>query len=737
MDKRVLFNPNNQSGKAMPMKPGVPQTFTLRHAIPGRVRVKVTAFRLSEDQGRALTAWLTAQVEVREVEVHPISRSIILSYDARLTTLKVILDLVERALALLPTLPVDRSRSPEELSGPGLWSGMARALGLTAFLGYHLVRSVLFSSPLSHGALTLVAVLGGLPLLRDALGDLGQGRIIGLNPFLASACVLALATGESLTALEVIWVREVGEALERYVSDRSRREIRKILEVTTRSAYLWQEGTEVETPVARLQAGDVLVVHPAEKIPVDGEIIQGEALVDESQITGRAEPEFRQTGDMVFAGTILQQGKLLISAVKVGEQTYLSQMVALMEQSLANRSIAEKRADLLAARLTKLGLAATLLTLLGTRNLATAIAVELVMACPCATVLAASTAVTAALANAARHQVLVKGGLYLERLAVIDCICFDKTGTLTTDMPEVMEIITRTPSITPQRVLGLAAAAETHNPHPLALAIVQAASGAAQLTGTVASPEIVLGRGVRARVDDAALLVGNLPFMQEEGIDVGYFHNQAARLEDQGQSVIYVAKNGKIQGIIGISYQVRAEVAAVVAGLRREGVRELHLVSGDTAPVVQAMADRFAFEGWAGALLPADKSRYVEELAAAGRQVAVVGDGVNDTLALSKAQVGVAMGAGGAEAALAAADIALADNDLARFLFARRLSRQTLRVIEQNYWLAVSTDIVGGVLIIAGHLGPLVGGAIHVLHTLGIFLNSSRLLGWQPPREET
>jgi manganese/zinc-transporting P-type ATPase C len=480
----------------------------------------------------------------------------------------------------------------------------------------------------------------------------------------------------------------------------------------------------------------VVIVHPAEKILVDGEIVQGEALVDESQISGRAEPEFRRVGDPVFAGTILQQGKLFISADKVGEQTYLSRMLALVEQSLANRSQAEKRADLLAARLTRLGLAATLVTFLLTRDLATVIAIQLVMACPCATVLAASTAVTAALTNAARHQVLIKGGLYLEGLQETDCICFDKTGTLTTDMPEVTEIITRTPAIKPERVLALAARLEAHNPHPLARALVQAAPEADKLAEPVAVPEIILGRGVKARVDDTWLLVGNLAFMHEEGVDTRYFKSQAARLEDKGHSLVYVAKNGKVQGIVGLAYRVRPEVAAVLAGLRQEGIGEMHLVSGDTEPVVRSLTERFAFEGAAGSLRPDDKSHYVERLVAAGRQVAVVGDGVNDALALSRARVGVAMGAGGSEAAIAAADIALADSDLAQLLFARRLSRQTMRVIEQNYWLAVSTDIIGALLIIAGRLGPLMGGAIHVFHSLGILLNSSRLLRWQPSQEK-
>ena len=540
------------------MPPDALEKFSIQHAIQGRLRVKVKVWKVSEDQAQALAGWLANQGEVRQVQVHPLSRSIILYYDPGNTSARVVLDLVDRALTLLPTLPPAPSRAAScPVGSEGWWSGLLRVMGLTAFLGYHLAGSLLFGSPLSPGVITLVAVLGGLPLLRDALGDLTQGRVIGLNPFLGSACVLAIATGESLTALEVIWVREVGDTMEQYVADRSHRAIREILEVSTRNTWVWVDGEEVETPVDRVRRGDLVIVPPAEKIPVDGEIVRGEALVDESQITGRSEPELRRAGDAVFAGTIVQQGKLHILAEKVGEQTYLSQVLALVEQSLANRSQAEKRADLLAARLTRLGMAATAATLLLTGNLATAIAVQLVMACPCATVLAASTAVTAALTNAARHRVLIKGGLYLERLGETDCICFDKTGTLTTDVPEVTEIITRSPTLkagTGPESGGHGRGPQSPSPGP---GPGTGGGEAGRLPGPFATPEIVLGRGVRTQVAGDRLVVGNLPFMQEEGIDSGYFQGQADRLEGRGRSVVYVAKNGKVQGIIGISYLVR------------------------------------------------------------------------------------------------------------------------------------------------------------------------------------
>jgi cation-transporting P-type ATPase C len=718
----------------------VSQKFLLCHAIPSRLRVKVRDIHHEEKAAAALERWLAHQAGVQEVTANPVTGSVILHYNSEVASLPSLFDLLEEGIAKLPQLldavpwPCPKPLLQREARGElELKVGLAKVIGLTGFLGWNLISSFFLGSPLSPAVLTGAAVIGALPLWRRAVNDLLEHKFLGLNPFLGTAAVLAVATGEALTALEVIWILEIGELLEGYLVDRSRRAITEILQVAAKDTFVLVDGVEVETPVEQVGRGDIVVVHALEKIPVDGVVVSGEALVDQAHITGRAEPELKEEGELVFAGTIVQQGKIHLRAEKVGEATYLSQIICLVESSLENRPQAEKQVELLAARLARWGLLAIFGTLMLTWDPARIFAVMLVMACPCATVLAASTAVTAALANAADHLILIKGGLYLEQFGKIDVICFDKTGTLTTGVPKVAHIVTGDAAVTPQQVLTLAAAAEVRNPHPVARALVKAAREAdASPPAGKAVPEIFLGRGVRTSLGKNVVAVGNEQFMADQGIDFRVFRSTASELEDAGQTVVYVAQDGKVMGLVAITYETRGDLQILMQKLRGDGMEHFHLISGDSAKVVESLAGSLKFDGHRGNLMPEEKAGYVEELIAAGHTVAVIGDGVNDALALSKASVGVAMGAGGSEPAIAAADIALADDDLRKLIFVRELSQQTLRVIQQNYWLAVGTDLAGSVLALVGILSPLMGGVLHVSHAAAITANSGRLLTWQP-----
>jgi cation-transporting P-type ATPase C len=700
----------------------------------------VQDIRHEEKAAAALEHWLATQTGVQEVTANPVTGSVILHYNSEVTPVQSLFDLLEEGITKLPQLletvpwpcpkPVTQREPRGELE---LKLGLAKVIGLTGFLGWNLISSFFLGSPLSPAVLTGAAIIGALPLWRRAVTDLMNFRVLGLNPLLGTAAVLAVVSGEALTALEVIWILEIGELLEGYLVDRSRRAIKEILQVAAKDTFVLVDGVEVETPVDRVRRGDIVVVHAMEKIPVDGVVVRGEALVDEAHITGRAEPELKEAGELVFAGTIVQQGKIHLRAEKVGEATYLSQIICLVESSLENHPQAEKQVELLAARLARWGLLAVMGTLMLTWDPARVFAVMLVMSCPCATVLAASTAVTAALANAADRLILIKGGLYLEQFSKIDVICFDKTGTLTTGVPRVANIVTGDTSGTPQQVLTLAAAAEVRNPHPLARALVKAAKAADALPPAgEAVPEIFLGRGVRTNLGRNVVTVGNEQFMADQEIDFQAFRAKAGELEDAGQTVVYVANDGKVLGLIAIMYETRGDLQILVKKLRRDGVAQFHLISGDSAKVVEFLAASLKFDGHCGNLMPEEKAGYVEELISAGHRVAVIGDGVNDALALSKASVGVAMGAGGSEPAIAAADIALADDDLRKLIFVKQLSQQTLRVIQQNYWLAVGTDLGGSVLALVGLLSPLMGGVLHVSHAVAITANSGRLLTWQP-----
>jgi heavy metal translocating P-type ATPase len=708
------------------------------HSVPGRLRVKVAAIRRQPDKAGALANWLTLQQKIHKADANPITGSVIVEYDPQAAQPEELYPLLEQAVQDLPRLldetapwsgrPITESRIE---AGDAISWGIAKVAGITGFFGLNILLSFL-GAPLGPGIIAGAAVVASLPLWRQALLDFGQYRFVGLNPLLTTASILAITTGEAMTALEVVWILEIGQLLEEYVADRSRRAVKEILQVAAKNTYVLVQGTEVETPVNQVREGDIVVVRAMERIPVDGVIVQGEALVDQAHFTGRSEPDLRKVEDSVFAGTIVQDGSLQIRAEKVGEATYLAQIIQIVEQSLRHRPKAEKQAEVLAIRLARLGLAATVATLVLTRDLSRVFAVLLVMACPCATILAASTAVSAALANAADNLMLIKGGLYLERFSETDCFCFDKTGTVTAGTPEVKEVAWNDKLTSLPEVIGLAAAAEFHNPHPLGQALVKKAQEENYQLVNDALVENVLGRGVRAAIGVNTVLVGNRAFMIEEDVATKAYQATARKFEGKGQTVVYVAKNGSLLGIVGISTAVREELDQVMAGLRQLGVKEFHLVSGDTPKAVKILAEAQGFDGFAGDLLPEEKAAYVAHLADRGLTVTFVGDGVNDAPALTKAEVGVAMGAAGSETAIATADIALVDDDLRRLIFVRQLSRQTLCIIQQNFWLALTTDILGALLAIMGHLTPVIGGLMHITHAGLIAANSTRLLSWQP-----
>lgn len=722
----------------------------VRHSIPGRLRVKVSMIRFLEGRAHSLQVWLSERKELVFVEVRSGTGSVILEYDPRKTGYQAVLEVLMEGVRVARSVPATSPAaqtpacasdcpvcSPADRQMERSFVGrIVEVVAITCFMAYALVRQVLFKTPLGQGPLSVVALVAtaaAIPLFRHAWDDMRQGRFKSLFPFLAATSVLAIFTGEALTALEVIWILRVGLLLEDYVTDKSRRAIREILLVAEKNTFIWIDGVEVETPVDQVLVGDTVVAHAGEKIAVDGTVVRGEALVDESHITGRSQPEVREEGHPVFAGTIVQRGVIFIRAERVGDDTYLCRILHMVEDSLANRAPVEKHADILASRLMGLGTTATVGTLLLTGDLLRSFTVMLVMACPCATVLASSTAITAAVANAARNHTLVKGGLYLEMVGKADCFCFDKTGTLTTDVPEVVEVVPRTSKQNPRDVLALAAAAEVHNEHPMARALVDAANSSGIVPEPHAVCDFVLGRGVRADLSGDTILVGNLQFMKEEGVNTSYFKGHAARAIGEGNTALYVAKNGKAQGMISVANSIRPRAGDVLQWLRSDGVTTLDMVTGDTEGMAKAMAESFDFDDYRAALLPEDKARYVAELQTNGRRLVMVGDGVNDALALSKAHVGIAMGAGGAEVAIESADIALVDSDLERLVMLRQLSHQALRIVEQNHWLAISTNVLGSVLGAVGLLSPIMGGFLHIVHTLGILLNSKRLEGWEAP----
>lgn len=735
------------------------------HSLPGRTRLGGPALKRNPELGRLLYERLSHHPGVRSLRLNLACGSLVALHgdepEAAQALLDQALDCLRRVDRPLPGEPSCLS----SLCGPGprhsLTEAQACALpssgtcasracaatrtgcdpmrpalrrfgATSAVMGVVLFRKFVLGAATSTALVSplgLAALAASGPLVKNALRQVRR-RKVTLETFLGGGVVAAVAAGEALTAMEILWVQSGADLLSAWVTERSRRSISGILRLTAHHTFILVDGVEVEAEVESLKPGDVVVLHTGEKVCVDGVIVEGEAVLDESTITGRADRVLKGEGQQVLAGTFVREGVINVRAEAVGDRTYLSRVLRQVEDAIENRAPIEGEADRLANRLVRLGFLATGGTLLITGSLWRAFTVMLVMACPCATVLAASTAVSAAISAAAGRGILIKGGRYLETVGGLDTVCLDKTGTLTTMQPELCRILPLT-GLSEDEILRLAASVEAHNHHPLA----QAVKASAAARGIEPIPHHVcryfLGMGMRAEIGGAELLLGNRRFMDYHGVRLGQGAATAQGWRSRGLTVLTMAKDGEAVALLAFDNTVRAESAAVLQGLRCGGVSRTLLVTGDEAGAARALARRLGIDGVHAALMPEDKAAIVRTLRAEGGRVLMVGDGVNDALALAEADVGVAMGVGGSEAALEAADIALVGDDLAGLTYVRALSRQTLRVARQNFTIATATNLGGALLGAAGVLSPVAAGFLHIVHTAGVLANSARLLRFE------
>jgi len=512
-----------------------------------------------------------------------------------------------------------------------------------------------------------------------------------------------------------------------------------------------RDGTDVEIPVRDLRLDDVLIIRPGERIAADGSVIDGHSAVDQSAITGESMPVEKQAGDAVFAGTLNQRGALTANVIRVGAETLLGRIAKAVEEAEASKAPVQKFADRYSAIFLPAILIVAAITSAISGNLQTGIAV-LVVACPCAVALATPLAVTASVGAAARHGILIKGGLYLEALARADVLVMDKTGTLTLGRPAVTDVIPAnlqslishdSPGDWRLEILRLAASAEKYSEHPSAEAITHEAQRLGLSVREPESFEMTVGGGVSARVEGHAILLGSRRWLSEQGVAFDAAADRVTtKLEGEGKTVVGVASasvpsaalqgssrdaSHTLIGLIAAADTVRSEVPQALDQLQRLGLRRMILLSGDNHRAVEAIGNRLKIEA-RGGMLPEDKIAFVRDLQAQGHIVAMIGDGINDAPALAQADVGIAMGAAGADLAIEAADIALMRDDWSALPLAVRIARRTFGTIRQNIGFGVLFNIVGVTLASLGILTPILAAAAQSLPDVAVFLNSSKLL---------
>ena len=479
--------------------------------------------------------------------------------------------------------------------------------------------------------------------------------------------------------------------------------------------------------------GHLIVVHAGTRIPVDGRIEEGTGTVNEAPITGESMPVMRGTGDQVFKGTVMLAGRIRVRVELVGADTAVGRLIERVEQAQESRAPIQTIGDRFSRRFVPASFALAAIVLLVTGDLRRALTMLLV-ACPCASGLATPTAVSASIGNGARRGILIKGGRPLEIAAHVDAIVFDKTGTLTTGTPAVAHVIaTDHDKYTPEQVLSIAANAELHSEHPLGLAVVGHARDRELVVAVHDECRIFVGRGVHADWEGDRILVGSASLLVEFGVRIPTAVAQRfARHTADAETVMYVAHNDEVIGLIGVLDQVRPEAARALADLRSLGVKRLRMLTGDGEEAAAAVARAVGVTEWRSHMLPDQKYEEIQALRSAGYTVAMVGDGINDAPALALADVGIAMGTAGSDVAIEAADIALASDNLRRLGTTIRLSQRTIGIIRQNYTLALGVNAGGVVLGAIGLLNPLLAAVLHNLSTLLVVGNSARLVTFDP-----
>lgn len=594
------------------------------------------------------------------------------------------------------------------------WIEVGRILltGLVAFLYWREIIPV--------PVLWAAVAIGLYPLVKAGLTDLVKERKIGTELFVTVATIFALIGGEEVAGSVLMVIILIAEFIADLNTDRARASIRSLIGVVPTIARVREDGQERVVPIAELKVGDVVLVRAGDGVPVDGVVSGGDGAVDEASVTGESVPKDKAAGARVFAGTILKSGALDVRTEAIGEDTTFAKIVALVEEAEDSRAPVQKLADKVATWLIPLIIVFLVAVFLITRDVSLIVTL-MIFTSPAELALATPMVIIAAIARAARSGILIKGGIYLENLARATTIVFDKTGTLTIGSPKVSDIQTYDPYTDAQGLLRLAAGLDRRSSHPLAEAIVEHTQAQGIDVPEPADFQVVPGRGVSGTVEGRSVLVGNAALLTDNDIPVPP--------TDEASTIIHVAADGRLIGSIRLEDRLRPGAKEAIEGLRRNGVKRIAMLTGDNDAIARRIAADLGIDEVYADLLPEDKVGAIKQMQDRGERVAMVGDGINDAPALAIAQTGIAMGAGGAQAAIEAADIALMTDDLSKIVGVRAIARRAYRTIQENLFVGVGVvHVLGITAALLGWIGPIQAALIHLGPDILVFLNSTKLL---------
>ncbi|GIQ71630.1 heavy metal translocating P-type ATPase [Bradyrhizobium sp. RD5-C2] len=674
--------------------------FSFCHSMPGRIRLSIPALGQNCKLGEICLGWLRAQDGIRTARINYDCASLVLEYDPAHE---------QRLLALLNGF---KSMSLADVKA--LCAGAARDAGAPR-AG---VPEVSKRSPLALPTLSLfmafsanpviaavnmpLMLWNAIPIAKRAWKVWANESRLNIDVLDTLAITASVLQGNPLAGCIVTWLIKLGDWIRDLTAAGSRRAINELLEFQSKTAWLLRDGEVVSIPAAELQNGDIVVVYPGEMIPVDGEIIDGSATIDQKTITGEGLPVHRGKGEAAFAATVIREGQITLRALRVGTATTAGQIVRLIESAPIGDTRMQNHAERFADRLVAPTLALATGTAMVSGDFNRFLSLVIVDYGTGIRV-AAPTSVLSSMTLAARTGMIIKSGGHMEKLAGIDTMVFDKTGTLTHGTPAVIDVISYQNSITPNHLLGLAAAAETKLQHPVAEALRTRARQLAVNIPPCNETTYRLGLGVEGQVNGYYVHVGNQRFMRQSQIAVDASALDRTALDERGYSSLYIAVDGKLAGLVPYSDEIREESRSVIQRLHALGVKNSIMLTGDNAVVARAVCENLGLTEHFADMLPADKADVIQQLQRQGRRVAMVGDGINDSPALSFADVGIAM-KHGAEVTHESADVILMEDSLWKLVKAVEISQGAVSLIKQNYAIVAALNTLALGLALPGGL---------------------------------
>ncbi|EEO40024.1 heavy metal translocating P-type ATPase [Fusobacterium vincentii] len=721
-------------------------TCEIVHRLRGRIRIKSKAFKYVGNSLKLEIEKHLLQVRyIKSVEISLITGTILIYFEDVSLSDQNLINLIQNTLnshifEICKNEKIEKSskyvierklqeESPKEI--------VKKIIATAGLLGYNLffkskstVALTGIRKFLNYNTLSTLAL--AMPVLKNGINSLIKNKRPNADTLSSSAIISSILLGKESAALTIMFLEEVSELLTVYTMEKTRGAIKDMLSVGEN--YVWKEISEdnvKRVPIEEIKKDDIIVVQTGEKISVDGKIIRGEALIDQSSITGEYMPIKKSVEDDVYAGTIVKNGNISIIAEKVGDDRTVSRIIKLVEDANSNKADIQNYADTFSAQLIPLNFILAGIVYASTRSLTKAMSM-LVIDYSCGIRLSTAVAFSAAINTAAKNGILVKGSNFIEELSKAETVIFDKTGTITEGKPKVQSIEIFDNSISENEIIGFAGAAEEQSSHPLATSIMSEIKDRGIEIPKHNKIKTVVSRGVETKIgkgkEAVTIRVGSKKYMLENNIDLTLATNAERGIYSRGEIGLYVAQDEKIIGLIGVSDPPRENIKKAINRLRNYGVDDIVLLTGDLRQQAETIASRMSMDSYESELLPEDKAKNILKFQSKGSNVIMIGDGVNDAPALSYANVGVALGGTRTDVAMEAADITITQDNPLLVPGVIGLSKSTVKTIKENFAMVIGLNTFALVLGATGILAPIYASVLHNSTTILVVMNSLKLL---------